>query len=249
MGADILPTSPPRLSRLLLVCLALAVAGCAGGDTVPRDPYELSERALFDALDRLNEPVVDSAAVAERSAFAARRMQTAGLMPAFASSFRVEAGGGLDSRGEHVLGYVPGRHPSHADTLVIVAAALEGAAAAAVLETARRLALEALDDVVPERTLLVALWNPSRPPAQGVADFLARPTWGLDRVVRAVVLGDGAAESAGLFEARGIPAEVVPLPETGADREAARALAEQVYGRVRALGFGSAPPALADSLR
>lgn len=239
-----------RLTPVLIALAILPLAGCAGGDAVPASPYALSERSLYGALDQVSAPASDSAEVAERAAFAARRMRAAGLMPALASSFRVRAGRPPVAGAEHVLGYVPGRHPSHADTLVIVAARLEGAVAAAVLETARRLALEALDDVVPERSLLFALWSPASPPPLGVTDFLSRPTWGLDRVALAIVVGEAAAEGAALFEAQDIAAEVVLVPEAGSERDAARALAEQLYERVRAAGFGAgAAPALTTRLR
>ena len=243
---------------LFFVGLTLAggLAGCASREALPRDPYVLSERALFEHLDRVSAPAADSAAAVRRAGYAARQMRAAGLMPVRASSFFLRSGG-LD-----VLGYVPGRHPGHADTLIVVAADLEGAAAAAVLETARRLALEALDTQVPNRSLLFALWDPARGERSGLAGYLAHPTWGLDRVARVVLVtaeAAGAERDQELLGAHGIASEVVEVPPMGdgaAAREVlragSRALAETLYVYVRSLSMAApfGPPlALDPSIR
>lgn len=252
-----------RRTVSLLVGLVLTggLAGCASSEAVPRGPYAISERALFEHLDRLGTSAVDSAAAARvdsaaaarQAGYAARQMRAAGLMPVQASSFFLRPGA------RDVLGYVPGRHPSHADTLVVVVADLEGAAAAAVLETARRLALEALDTQVPNRSLLFALWDPARDQRSGLSGYLAHPTWGLDRVARVVLVTAEAAAAVrdeALLGTYGVASEVVEVPPMGdgvAAREmlraGSRALAETLYLRVRSLSMATppAPPLALDT--
>ena len=242
-----------RLS-FLAVFVVLAVAGCRSSERTAAMPYALSQSALDDHLGRLGVAAADSAEAARQVRYAAGRMRAGGVMPAFASSFLLSAGpptrGGLDPARAHVLGYVPGRHPSRSDTLVLVAAPINGVAAAAVLESARRLALEALDVQVPARTVLFALWAPGPAGDHGLAEYLARPTWGLDHVAHAVlVTSDTAAAARGeaLLAEWGIAAEAIPAPRRSADgaprpREVLRAeagtFAEIVHLRVRALGLG-----------
>lgn len=172
-------------------------------------------------------------------------------MPVFASSFlkRFDGSGGstTDPARAHVMGYVPGRNPSYAEQLVVLAADLDRAGAAVVLETARRLALEALDTQVPERTVLVTLWGPPRTGSIGVADLLAHPTWATDGIAHVTLVVSDPSEVAGgeaALAAQGIAVDVVLAPQHP-KREAARetkdafeaellAFAETLYANVRA---------------
>lgn len=253
-----------RLS-FLAVFVVLAVAGCRSSERTAAMPYALSQGVLDDHLSRLSVAAADSAEAARQVRYAASRMRAGGLMPVFASSFLLSVGrsahGGPDPARAHVLGYVPGRHPSRSDTLVLVAAPIHDAGAAAVLESARRLALEALDAQVPARTVLFALWAPGPAGDRGLADYLARPTWGLDRVVHAVLVTADTAAAArdeALLAEQGIASEVLTAPRRFADgaprpREVLRAethaFAEILHLRVRARGLGENGPASLSSPR
>ena len=227
-----------RLSFCFAVLLILS-AGCGGSSkTVQIDPYALSERNLFGDAARLTAPAPDSAAAVRRVLYAAQRMREDALMPPFPSSFLLPREAG---QGAHVLGYVPGRDPSHAGHLVIVAADLNTSLAAAVLETARRLAREALDTQVPERTVLAALWTPPRTGSTGLGDFLAHPTWAhknIDRVLFVTADSVAAQRAQTLGEAHDIvvewvagPAKTVTSPAAEADLAA---FAEALYAQTRA---------------
>ena len=217
---------PPSLRFLFAALLLAPLAGCASGG-VANEGAAWTESALRDHLRQLADPAVpaDSALAARRTLYAARRMRAAGLMPAREPSFLLRMGGtpvpaspeaSVGPTQAHVLGYVVGRHPSHSDELVLVAADLNSAGAAAVLETARVLAQEARYTQTPERSVLFALWAPPRTGAQGLSDFLANPTWALPNMRRVllVVADSGAVtESRRRLEAHEIPAEVVVVDD------------------------------------
>ncbi|MEM1041155.1 MAG: hypothetical protein AAGI91_00855 [Bacteroidota bacterium] len=237
--------------RSLVLLLALAATGCGGGRAFSEADQEISTSALRTHLRALAEPLVplDSAEVADRARYAAGRMRAIGMMPVLDGSFLLRASGATgpvpDPSQAHVLGYIAGRHPSYADELVLVAASLESAEGSAVLEAARVLTEEARFTQTPERSVLVALWSPSRPEAAGLEDYLARPTWTLGRTHRVlVVAADTAAARASrdLLSDRGVASERVTVPpgSLGAvlvrDAEALRAvrLTEAVLARARA---------------
>jgi hypothetical protein len=261
----------PLAGAVLLVAL---VAGCASSDgassdgTVEEEPV-WSEGALRDHLGQLTAPVAsaDSALAARRTLYAVRRMRAAGLMPAREPSFlvrqstprsRIDGPASLETSADpaqaHVLGYVTGRHPSHYDELVLVAADLNAPGAAAVLETARALAARARYTQTPERSVLFALWAPPRTGALGLSDFLANPTWALPNVVRALLVTTepaSVAESLRVLRARGIPVDVVTVedqsvaaqggqPEAEQARRLARTgwLTDALYARVLATAAG-----------
>lgn len=203
----------------------------------PVDPYALSTRSLFADANRLAAPATDSVAAARRAQYAAQRMREDGLMPPFPSSFLLT---GEDERRAHVLGYVPGRDPSHASQLVLVAADLETILAAAVLETARRLAREALDTQVPERTVLAALWGTPRAGSAGLRDFFDHPTWALEGIERVLFVtsdAEAAREAQALGNAYGIGVEWVKGPSGLGSGEAYEAnlvaFAEALYAQTR----------------
>lgn len=250
----------PRFFCALL--LVASLTGCAGSEAPTEAEERWDEGALRGHLRQLTEPIasLDSARVARRTLYAARRMESAGLMPARDPSFLVRMRRTepsalpqtvIDPTQAHVLGYVPGRHPSQYDELVLVTADLDSRGAAAVLEVARELAERARFTQTPERTVLFALWSPPRTGAAGLTDFLANPTWALPNVTRAfVVTADtsAAATSLELLEGQGIPSEVVAVDDQSVTRpgsdegfiQEARALARTVrltdalYARVLA---------------
>jgi hypothetical protein len=249
------------LSRFLLAALlAASLAGCAGSDDIAEVEERWAEGNFQDHLRPLTEPIVPPASsrVARRTLYAARRLEAAGLMPARAPSFLVRMRGtalpvppaSIDPTQAHVLGYIAGRHPSHYDDLVLVAADLNSVSAAAVLEVARALAEEARFTQTPERTVLFALWSPPRTGPRGLADFLSNPTWALPNVERALLVtsdSSAAAESRELLAVRGIPSDVVTVEdqnvtvqETSQDVLEARTLtrtvllADFLYARVLA---------------
>lgn len=244
---------------LSLVLFLLAVAGCgSSGETVAPDPYALSERRLNSSYERLTAPALDSLSAARRTRFAARRMEEAGLMPALASGFAVsfatERGSEPNPTRAHVLGYVPGRDPSFYGELVVVTANLDAPGAAAVLETARRLALEALDTQVPRRSVLFALWTPPHTSEAGLSDYLAHPTWALDGIEHAIVVAAdslAAAPSLDMLREQGVGASALvspAVPATSVNREAEDqveqtliVLAETLYDRVRDLASSDQP--------
>ena len=240
-----------RLYLILMLAMAGAVvAGCQSSvETVKPDPYALSERRLLAGFERLTDPVQDSASVAGRTLFAERRMQEDGLMPAFASGFLApfKAGRAADPAQAHIYGYVPGRNPSQSGELVVVAVDMNSPAAAAALETARRLALEALDTQVPERSVLFALWATPRTGAIGLGDYLANPTWGREQIRHVLVVGtDSAGVSLSALERAGIASSSLLTPPligqaTAAgekeDRQSLVSFAETLHARVRSLAL------------
>lgn len=233
-----------RYRFLFLSLVFAAFAGCAGGERAVEAPQQWDEGAIRAHLRQLVEPVAvaDSARAARRTLYAARRLEVAGLMPARDPSFLVGMGtpprspmtsSAVDPARAHVLGYVTGRHPSYYDELVLVAADLDRPGAAAVLAVARRLADEARDTQVPERTVLFALWAPPRTGVLGLRDYLANPTWALDHVDRVLLVTtdtSSASESRRLLEARGIAVDVVAVSDqtvvaTGSQPEVVQAVA------------------------
>lgn len=217
----------PRPVRFLLaLLLAASLGGCAGSEDAAEIEARWDEGTLRSHLRQLTEPIVplDSARVARRTLYAARWLEAAGLMPARDPSFLVRMRGADPTTASpsfvgptqaHVLGYIAGRHPSHYEELVLVAADLNSRGGAAVLEVARELAEQARFTQTLERTVLFALWSPPRTGALGLADFLANPTWALPNVQRALLVtaDSAAAESQRLLEARGIPSDVVAVAD------------------------------------
>ena len=236
-----------RLFFFLVAALVVRpMAGCASPGAVAEEEVRWSEGALRDHLRQLVEPVpTDSAAVARRPQYAARRMQAAGLMPAREPSFLLRMRGGplepaplAGPPQAHVLGYVAGRHPSFHDELVLVAADLDSPGAAAALEVARALVEEARYTQTPERSVLFALWAPPRTGAQGLRDFLANPTWALPNVTRVLLVTTdttAAAESRRALEARGISTDMVTVDDQSVAGEGARPEVERARTLVRTL--------------
>ena len=217
------------------------VAGCSGGRALPEGDAVISQSALRSHLAALARPVApDSAQVAQRARYAAGRMRAAGLMPVLDGSFFLASDGSstgplLAPARHHVLGYVAGRHPSHADELVLVAADL-GETGAAALEAARVLADEARTAQELERSVLIALWAPPRTGELGLADYLAHPTWALENVHRVLLVSadtSAARESRQVLTVRGIASEVVTVQDASSDAPTVAERARVLFRAVR----------------
>lgn len=76
-----------------------------------------------------------------------------------------------------VGGFVPGRVPARRTELVIVGGSLDGPEAPILIEAVQRIARDAQTRLVPERTVLLALWRGRRSGPSGLQDMLDVPLW------------------------------------------------------------------------
>jgi hypothetical protein len=138
----------------------------------------------------------------------------------------------------NVLGYVPGKHPAHANDLVIVCSDLDargragsaravdlarfGTGTSALLELARNYGAFSGYSVIPERTVLFAVWSGSLYGHAGLREYLEKPVWALDKTRAVVYVGlapEQESEVRSILEERGIALIVVPrsaVPHGGA---------------------------------
>ncbi len=180
---------------VLLLAASLTLGACA----LTRGPLTPAER-LVRTQQRLDAaPTPDARRdVAEVLFTEARLSPVAGTRRAF---------------GRVVAGIVPGRRPYFRDTLVIVAAALDGPHAATLVEAARAVAVEAnTRGANPERSVMVALWPAGLTPEQGVAAVRAFPLWPPDAVHRTLVLADGLSPGVGTSESAVVALQSGGLP-------------------------------------
>lgn len=161
-----------RLALLLLASAALSACALTRGPVTPAERLVRTQQRLGAA------PTPDARRdVAEALLTEARLSPVAGARRAF---------------GRVVAGIVPGRRPGLRDTLVVVAAAIDGPHAATLIETARAVAERAnTRGDMPERSVLVALWPAGLTPDQGVAAVRAFPLWPAGAVRLTLVLADG----------------------------------------------------------
>ncbi len=182
----------------------------------------------------------------------------------------------------NMMGYVAGKHPDLADELVIVCADLDalpaatgsgpdelGVGAAALMEVARQIGYFSRYWMVPERTVLFAVWSGSHTNHAGLREYLARPLWPLPQTRTLIYAGlrpSAYEEVRALTDAAGIrlivadrsaPADTVAVPPAPASLEAAVQqevpaaveLAETLYGYIFQEALSPrAVPALTDSL-
>ncbi len=165
----------PVRSVCLAVSLGLAAA-CFAGCALSRQPT--ADSRIEAGTRHLAEAPSDSA----RRAVTRHLLASAGLTPLAGERFTFGSP-------EVVAGFVPGRVPVERDTLVVVAAG--GASAAVVAEAARALVEAAARNEGPERSVLVALWEPGRTAEQGLADVLAFGLWPSD-AIRGVLVVNAA---------------------------------------------------------
>lgn len=146
--------------RIVFLLAALAtLAACTGADpALPTGPDVVpSARALAVVRDSLATAPTPE----RRRARIVRAMQRAGITP-LADLGRQDA---LNSRFEVdgvIAGLIPGRHPLARTELVVVGTEVGGPDVAAVLEVARVLVERSQWATVPERTVMVALWDGPR---------------------------------------------------------------------------------------
>ncbi len=220
------------MSRLLvlpllpLVLAAFLGAGCGGGQALTVLPQSAevapSPRRLAESLRRMTGAAPD--------AFVVLRMQRAGLTPAFGSRFRLASG--------PIAGFIPGRHPTRSDELVVVGAEIGTPGGAALLEAARLVAVRATYAARPERTVLVALW-PRGATVPGLAATLRAPLWSSDAVAGAWVVTGDEARVADVLTAFGVSGGVLRPHAAGLG---AAAEAEQLTTAVLALVDREAGP-------
>ena len=184
--------------------------------------------------------------------YAADRLRAYQLQPVLKEDFSFEEveSGRLETG---VAGYVVGKHPVRQRELVVVGAALPagGAAptgAAAVLELARAYSAFAAFGLVPERTVLFALW----PGAGGLSAYLETPTWAIEDT-RAVLSLDPApgVNVDTLAAAYGLRAYAVRPAADLSGVARVRALAEEAHRVLLSEVISGGPllPRLGDTLR
>lgn len=192
------------LTRALPVLAAAALlAGCA----LSRGPQTLAERTAH-TQQRLDAAVTPDA----RRDVAARLIAGAGLSPLAG----LRGTGARYTAGRLLGGFVPGRSYGLRDTLVVVAAAIDGPHAATLVETARLLTARADSrGDMPERSVLVVLWEAGLSTTDGLASVRSFSLWPRDAVRLTLVLADGLAADAlltdaghpvAVFQTAGLPA-------------------------------------------
>ncbi len=149
-------------------------------------------------------------------------MQIAGHSPDDWSQWLVEGGKrmlastltiGVDVHAEtwmpSVMGFVPGRDPTHSSEAVIVCAGLAepvpeeeplatfgGHAPVLVMELARQYSRWSALELFPKRTVLFAIWPESLHGYAGLSAYLANPVWPLDETHSIYCIGDEHTRSA-----------------------------------------------------
>lgn len=221
----------------LLATLALLMLAAAACRPAAAPDVALASGALANHLTRLAPPVqADSLSRARHIRYVADSFRSSGLQPVLGRSFllphaasardpAVSAGSARDASRAHVMGYQAGQDPNVSATLVLVTSHLHDAGTPAVLEVARVLAQEASVTIVPGATVGFAVWTPPRTAASGAADFVARPPWALDGVVRVLHVAtdtSGADAMRTVWAEVGIPFETVELPRAPGGLEPGR---------------------------
>jgi hypothetical protein len=223
---------PPGWSRAApFVLAAVLLASCAAPAaplpaTSPSRPVAPDAGRLDAAGDAMRGPAADS--------FAAVAMRAAGLTPLFGPGFVTP---GRD--GAVVAGVLPGGHPVHRDTLVVVVG-VGAAGAAAVLEAAHLLSARSAFTAGPARSVMAAVaFDPASRPLPGAAAaaaaVLAAPLWSPESVVSLVTVGQGAEAAAPAATDRGLTF----VPVAGAD---AAALAMGAFEALQATSRAPSPP-------
>ncbi|MDT0630553.1 hypothetical protein RQM47_13870 [Rubrivirga sp. S365] len=204
---------PAPLALALAACLV--AAGCAGSESAVRPPSTVAPDSA--AVAALRDSIAAAPSPAARRAVAVRALRAAGVTPLAGDLFETGVGAPL------VGGFVPGRVPSRASELVVVAANLSEAAAADVLEAARVLVALSLVEVVPERTVRVALWPGTYSAREGVSLTLRSPLWPRPAVAAVVVVGGGAVPDV----VGGVPVTRVPADAPDLAARVVRAVLER----------------------
>lgn len=172
-------SSPVARSLVFLVLLS----GCA----LARGPQTLAERTA-DTRQRLDAAATPDA----RRDAAVHLLAGAGLSPV--AGLRGPAA--RYTAGRLVGGFVPGRSYGLRDTLVVVAAALDGPHAATLVETSRLLTARADSrGDWPQRSILVVLWDAGLSAEDGLAAIRAFPLWPRGAVFQTILVIEDEAEA------------------------------------------------------
>ncbi len=222
-----------RYTLLLLATLAVGAGGCSASDlpTATGPAAAPSARRLAATADSL--AAVPSGPA--RRALAQRLLKRSGVTP-LADMGRQRAANprfAVDAASS-VAGFVPGRYPLARDELVVVGTSLGGPHVAPLVEAMRVLAERSRWAVVPERTVMVALWSGP----DGARGALTSGVWPRQNVRAVLTVGEAAAVPDSLT-AVAIPAA---SPATVAER---LALAQRVLDEAVRL---ARRPALADTI-
>jgi hypothetical protein len=195
---------PPVRSACTVLVLAAALSACG----LTRGPQTLAEQTARTAERLAAAPTPDA-----RRAVAVTLFAEAGLTPL--AGLRSESGARFEV-GALVAGFVPGRRAGFRDTLVVLAAAIDGPHAATLVEAARLIAEQAdTHGDAPQRSVLAALWPAGLTPDDGLAAVRAFPLWPPGAVRLTVVLADGPPGGlarpgfpVAVFQTAGLPASV-----------------------------------------
>jgi hypothetical protein len=210
-----------HISACVAITVLVSVVGVGGCGPPPMPEPGISTARLSTHLSRLAvDGGGDQAAALRRVHYAADRMEAANLQPARWESYLIPFGDSVSqlpgwagaASSFHVMGYLAGRNANVSSEMVLLSSDLESPGAAAALEAVRALEVEALRGLVPEATVGVILWGPSRSAVDGARDFLASPPWALEAVssvlhVALDTVGVGAVRR--VWEDAGVPFEVV----------------------------------------
>jgi hypothetical protein len=272
---------------LLVLLVATVAGGCLTATSTERSPRPTllnprwEDEAFADHLEFFRDAAQDSTPPDAKPVadYVSAAMRRAWLQPGVEGRYRLWRAPGPP---QGYVGYAAGKNPLTvedgappvAQQAVIVCADLTGAEAApeaaALLEVARVYGIASQYTLMPERSVIFALWP--RGPAQddplaGLRAFLRTPTWRLENVRALLYVGLPprlGPETQQLLEDHEIPlirvsdqqAEVAgATADESSEREAAvaraRRLAERTHRRLRAatLTSGKMMPALGDTLR
>ena len=105
----------------------------------------------------------------------------------------------------NIMGYVAGKHPKYSKQMVIVCSDMDavgqfvgirtidfahfGIGTAALLEVARNVSHVARYWVIPDRTVMFAIWSGARIGYSGLRSYLEHPTWSLDQTAAIIYVG------------------------------------------------------------
>jgi hypothetical protein len=222
---------PSGWCRAAPFAFAVGLAACAAPSAPlpavpPTAPVTVDGRRLRALDAAMRAPAADSAA--------AGALRAAGLTPPFERRHLLSQGGRTI-----VAGFVPGGHPAHRDSLVVMTAA-GAAGAVAVLEAASILAERSAFLAGPARSVLFAVaFDANRAPQAGgaaaLSTVLSVPLWDPAGVVTAVVVGPGAASAGAAATERDIAFRAV-------EGDSPEGLALDAYRAALAAAGAPAPP-------
>lgn len=200
-------------------CMAFQAPEERSRPTASRPIWDLEsmiEHLEFLGSTDAEQPETSTSEHEERVQYAAARMREYMLQPILKDTYELAhlplAGSRSSAEGptaRAVAGYVAGKHPEHAQELVIVCAELEaagernssGGGAAALLEVARNYSLMARYGLVPERSVLFVLLATPRSGSDDGRVFLPAPLWALEAAQALIYVGLPSKDQSAVKEA------------------------------------------------